>query len=85
MRDVIVKALRLKYEGAIAEAQANIEIYLTNSAGIGEHPEILLAIDTQVEKIAEAEDKLIVLGQYFDFNKEKETLVEEQVDETSSL
>ncbi len=85
MKEVIVKALRLKYEGAIAEAHANIEIYMTNSAGIGEHPEILSSIDTQVEKIAEAEDKLIVLGQYFDFNKEKETLVEEQVDETSSL
>jgi len=84
MREVIVKALRLKYEGAIAEAQANIEIYLTNSAGIGEHPEILMSIDTQVEKIAEAEDKLIVLGQYFDFG-EKETLVEEQLDETTSL
>ena len=35
MKEVIVKALRLKYEGAIAEAHANIEIYMTNSAGIG--------------------------------------------------
>ena len=53
MRTVIVKALELKYQGAIAEAKANIEIYLTNSVGIGEHPEILSAIDTQVEVIAE--------------------------------
>ena len=65
MRAVIVKALELKYQGAIAEAQANIEIYLTNSAGIGEHPEILSAIDTQVELIAEAEDKLLVLENHF--------------------
>ncbi|SVB76115.1 uncharacterized protein METZ01_LOCUS228969 [marine metagenome] len=75
MRTVITEALRLKYEGAIAEAKANIEIYLTNSAGIGEHPEILSAIDTQVEKIAEAEDKLIVLAQYFKEDNQK-TLVE---------
>ena len=75
MRAVIVKALELKYQGAIAEAQANIEIYLTNSAGIGEHPEILSAIDTQVEKIAAAEDKLIVLAQYFKEDNQK-TLVE---------
>ena len=75
MRAVIVKALELKYQGAIAEAQANIEIYLTNSAGIGEHPEILSAIDTQVELIAEAEDKLVVLSQYFQEDTPK-TLVE---------
>ena len=75
MRAVIVKALELKYQGAIAEAQANIEIYLTNSAGIGEHPEILSAIDTQVELIAEAEDKLVVLSQYFQEDTTK-TLVE---------
>ena len=31
------KALKLKYEGQIAEADANIEIYLKNPAGIGEH------------------------------------------------
>lgn len=75
MRTVIVKALELKYQGAIAEAKANIEIYLTNSVGIGEHPEILSAIDTQVEVIAEAEDKLIVLGQHFSIDDPK-TLVE---------
>ena len=28
MREIIVNALRLKYKGVIAEAQANIEIYL---------------------------------------------------------
>ena len=75
MRAVIVKALEPKYQGAIAEAQANIEIYLTNSAGIGEHPEILSAIDTQVELIAEAEDKLLVLENHFQEDTPK-TLVE---------
>jgi len=75
MRTIIVKALELKYQGAIAEAKANIEIYLTNSAGIGEHPEILSAIDTQVEIIAEATDKLVVLGEHFQEDQPK-TLVE---------
>ena len=70
-----MKALELKYQGAIAEAKANIEIYLTNSAGIGEHPEILSAIDTQVEIIAEATDKLVVLVEHFKEDQPK-TLVE---------
>ena len=39
MREIIINALRLKYKGIMAEAQANIEIYLENPAGIGEHPE----------------------------------------------
>ena len=65
MKDVILKALRLKYEGQIAEAKGNIDIYLTSSVGIGEHPEILEAIDTQINKIAEAEDRLMVLDGHF--------------------
>ncbi len=75
MREKIIEALVLKYKGAIAESQANIEIYLTNSAGIGEHPEVLQAIDTQIEKIAEAEDKLLVLENHFQEDNPK-TLVE---------
>ena len=35
MKDQILKALRMKYQGAIEEAKANIEIYLNNSVGIG--------------------------------------------------
>ena len=65
MKESILKALRLKYEGQIAEAKANIDIYLSNPAGIGEHPEVLEAIDTQVNKIAEAEDRLMVLDGHF--------------------
>ena len=31
-------ALRARYEADIAEADATINIYLTNPVGIGEHP-----------------------------------------------
>ena len=65
MKESILKALRLKYEGQIAEAKANIDIYLSNPVGIGEPPEVLEAIDTQVNKIAEAEDRLMVLDGHF--------------------
>ena len=58
MREIIINALRLKYKGIMAEAQANIEIYLENPAGIGEHPEVLAAIDSELHKLAEARDKL---------------------------
>jgi hypothetical protein len=58
MRQKIKTALEMKYKGEIAEADANLHVYLDNPAGIGEHPEVIAAIDTQIEKIAEAEDKL---------------------------
>ena len=42
----IKNALEMKYKGDIAEAEANVWIYLKNPAGIGEHPEIIAAIET---------------------------------------
>lgn len=46
----------------MAEAEANIAVYMNNPAGIGEHPDIVDAIDSQVAKYAEAEEKLQALG-----------------------
>ena len=62
----IVKALAKKYKAQMAESAANIAIYINNPAGIGEHPEILEAIDSQVAKYAEAEEKLQALGTIVD-------------------
>ena len=63
MREIIINALRLKYKGIMAEAQANIEIYLENPAGIGEHPEVLAAIDSELHKLAEARDKFLEVNE----------------------
>ena len=48
MKKQIVNALVKKYEGEIAEAKANIEIYMNNPVGIGEHPDVIDAIHSQV-------------------------------------
>jgi hypothetical protein len=66
MKARILEALQAKYFGEIKEAQANIEIYLENPVGIGEHPEILDAIDTQITKLAEAQEKFEVLKEFTD-------------------
>lgn len=54
----LLEALVKKLEGEIAVAKANVLTYIRNSTGIGEHPEIVEAIETQVVKIAEAQDKI---------------------------
>ena len=71
MRRAILEALRAKYEAEIAEADAVVNIYLDNSVGIGEHPQHIDEVNKQVEKIANAKEKLEVLDE---FEPEKEVL-----------
>jgi len=61
----MLEALIKKLEGDIAVAKANINVYLHQSVGIGEHPDIVEAVDTQVAKIAEADEKIETIRKYF--------------------
>jgi|TARA_B100001939_G_scaffold12656_1_gene10983 uncharacterized protein (DUF362 family) len=61
----LLDALCKKLEGEIAIYKANILTYQRNSVGIGEHPEIVEAIELQVAKLAEAEDKLGAIKRHF--------------------
>jgi|TARA_B100002019_G_scaffold278708_1_gene279842 hypothetical protein len=68
----LIEALVKKLEGEIAVAKANIDVYCKNAAGIGEHPDIVEAIETQIARIAEAEDKLNVAHNHFGHGKYKD-------------
>ena len=61
MINPLLDALRKKYEGEIAAAKANINVYITNPVGIGEHPNLVAAVDSEIEKLTTATDKLNVL------------------------
>ena len=64
MKRSILDALRAKYEAEIAEADATANIYLSNSVGIGEHPQHIEEVNKQIEKIANAKEKLDVLDEF---------------------
>ena len=64
MDQYLIDALKAKYQADMAEANANIQVYLNNPAGIGEHPDIVAAIHTQVELYAAAKEKLEVLDEF---------------------
>jgi hypothetical protein len=64
MKAAILTALEARYEAHIAEADATLKIYLENSVGIGEHPQHIDEVDKQIEKIANAEEKIKVLQQF---------------------
>lgn len=50
-------ALLAYYDGLIAKHRYNIEVYLTNPAGIGEHSDIIEAVDIELTKLVDAQDK----------------------------
>jgi predicted AAA+ superfamily ATPase len=66
MSDMLLQALKKKLEGDVAVAKANIMIYKEKSVGIGEHPEIVQAIEMEVAKAAEAQDKLNMCNRLLD-------------------
>ena len=57
----IVKALKKKLEGDIERSKCNINVYLNQSVGIGEHIDIVETVEKELTKLAEAEDKLETL------------------------
>ena len=75
MSDMLLQALKKKLEGDVAVAKANVLIYKQKSVGIGEHPEIVQAIELEISKMAEAQDKLDTVNQLLNI-EDKEFIVE---------
>ena len=63
---MILAALVKKYEAEMAAAEANIEVYMDNPVGIGEHPDLVAAVDSEMSKIATARDKLNTLKEIWE-------------------
>ena len=64
----ILQALYCKYLGEMEMYRANIDIYLSTPAGIGEHPDVLGAIDEMMDKMAGVRDKIHTLRDEWDFD-----------------
>ena len=56
MRDKLLKTALIQFQAAHAKAEANLEIYLSNTVGIGEHPDVIAEITQLVNAITEAEE-----------------------------
>tara|TARA_Y100001937_G_scaffold45765_1_gene64288 strand:+ start:14849 stop:15073 length:225 start_codon:yes stop_codon:yes gene_type:complete len=65
IREEVLKGLIVNAQGEIAKAKANVEVYLDNPAGIGEHPDVLAAIQTELDKICTNEERLDILNKHF--------------------
>lgn len=80
MSELKLKALKARYSAQRLEALATIEVYMSNSVGIGEHPQIIDEIDNLVRKVDEAEGLLKTLDSIF----KVEDQIVEQVDQAAT-
>ena len=65
MKKQLVHALKTKYDADYQMHKANLDIYLNNPVGIGEHPQHFEEMDKLVESMTAARDKLEVLNEEY--------------------
>ena len=63
--DHIIEAAKKQAEGEIAVHIANIKVYQTMPAGIGEHSDITEAVIAELDKLASAHDRLEMIEKFF--------------------
>ena len=66
MRKIILDAVVANAEGNLAVHKTNVEVYLQNPAGIGEHSDIVEAVIAEVEKMAHWQDVLDIIDEHFE-------------------
>lgn len=77
LRQILINAQRSHLAGHINKHLANIEVLLTNPAGIGEHQDIQEAIEIELGEIADYHDKLEMLTKFY-----IQQQIEEKVDDS---
>ena len=65
MREKLLKALLAHANGDIQKHVANVEVYLNNPAGIGEHSDVVGAIEEELNMIAKYQDQVDVIQKHF--------------------
>ena len=63
--DALIEAAKKQAEGEIAVHVANIKVYQTMPAGIGEHSDVTEAVMAELDKLAAADDRLEMINKYF--------------------
>ena len=65
MREKMISALLAHAQGDIQKHKMNVEVYLTNPVGIGEHSNVMEAIEEELNMIAKYEDQVSVIKKQF--------------------
>jgi hypothetical protein len=65
MREKMIEAMKLHAIGHVEKHKMNVEVYLANPAGIGEHPDVFEAMEQEIMEIAKYQDVLDMLEKHF--------------------
>tara|TARA_Y100000385_G_scaffold179926_1_gene185839 strand:+ start:442 stop:684 length:243 start_codon:yes stop_codon:yes gene_type:complete len=60
-----IRALEAKYQAKVEEALATIDLYMSKSVGIGEHPDITEVLDNYISMLDDNQSKLETLRSLF--------------------
>ena len=63
--DQLILAAKKQAEGQLEVHKANIEVYKTMPAGIGEHSDVTEAVMAELDKMAAAHDRIEMIEKYF--------------------
>ena len=63
--EALIEAAKKQAEGEVAVHIANIKVYQTMPAGIGEHSDVTEAVIEELNHLAAADDRLSMLEKYF--------------------
>ena len=61
----IILAARKQAEGELEVHKANIAVYQTMPAGIGEHSDVTEAVIAELDKMSAAHDRIEMIDKYF--------------------
>ena len=65
LKETLISAARKHAEAEIDLHKANIEVYMQQVVGIGEHSDIIETIQKELDKMAAATDRLEMLDKHF--------------------
>ena len=66
MKEDLLRALKSHAQGHIQKHKANLEVYLSSPVGIGEHPDIIAAMEAELEQLAKWDDNFEMIKKYLD-------------------
>ena len=65
MKEQLIKACKMHAEGELERAKTNVMVYMNQSVGIGEHSDIVEAIQKELDTMAAAEDRIEMINKHF--------------------
>ena len=64
MKEQLTRSLLSHAHGELEYHKANVKVYLNNPVGIGEHPDVMGAITSELHEVARWQDVLDILEGY---------------------